>query len=1113
MTRIVWLLPPLLALAIALAGCSRDEESPTARNVEKQAVTAAREPAEPKWPPEVVTRNNRAVALMGRYDYEGARKVFQALVEAYPDDPDLVVNLAIATLNRNQEGDTDKALSLAERVLKRHPDHLRAQYVAGLLRLYEGDAAAAAGHFRKVVEADPTDAYAAYYLGQALAQTGDTEGAVAAYRKAIELDPYLRSAYYGAFQGLRKLRRVQEARELIAQYQRLAKNPRAHLAEFKYTRMGPKAEALAVGETQIVPAPPPSGPLFGAPRTLATRAPQIPEDAMGALEVVDLNGDGHLDVFVAGRDHNLILRGDGEGGFAALPEHPLAAVSHTLAAVFGDYDNDGRTDAYLLRHGANRLFRRTASGWVDVTDATGTGADERESVDGAFVDADHDGDLDLWVTNADGPDALLNNNGDGSFRDIAPERDIAGDRPSREVWPADLDQDRDVDLALLSEQPPHPIHVNDRLWTYRHAQDWPGFREHAALAMAVGDLDADGWPELYTLALDGRLLRWGSKARQPKRLAQLPAPRGEFAALAVLDADGDGVLDLLVAHADGWWIVDRRGRVRFEAHPAAGQRFLAVTPLLLEPRRGYAVLAQQSDRSLRLWPAGPGRYPFVAMDFSGREDKAQSMRSNASGIGVQVALRVGGRWTVADTYRLTSGPGQGLQPLALGLGGAAQADFVRLEWSDGVFQTELDLGPGLHRITETQRQLSSCPVLFAWNGERFAFVTDLLGVGGVGYAVGPGEYAAPRPWEYLLLPEGALAPRHGQLVLKLTEPMEEATYLDQARLHVYDLPPGWHLVMDERMDTAAPRATGRPIFYRTERLPASVVNDRGEDVADALRHTDGQAAPVGAKDPRFIGRLAHTHSLTLRFDAPLDAGPGRPVLVIDGWVEYPYSQTHFAAWQAGAAFHAPSLDVQGADGRWRSLYPEFGYPAGMPRRMALPLEGLPPGTQALRLRTNMEIYWDRIAVAFEEPAPTGLRVTSLALAAARLAKPGFPQRITWPQNRPDYRYDLRKPFWDTRYMAGWYTRLGPVTELVAHHDDAVAVFGPGEEVELRFEAPPNAPAGWTRRYVLEARGWAKDMDLFTRDGETLTPLPSSGRDPARARQLHERYNLRWLDGA
>ena len=98
-------------------------------------------------------------------------------------------------------------------------------------------------------------------------------------------------------------------------------------------------------------------------------------------------------------------------------------------------------------------------------------------------------------------------------------------------------------------------------------------------------------------------------------------------------------------------------------------------------------------------------------------------------------------------------------------------------------------------------------------------------------------------------------------------------------------------------------------------------------------------------------------------------------------------------------------------------------------------------------------------------------------------------------------------------MAGWYTRLGPVTELVAHHDDAVAVFGPGEEVELRFEAPPNAPAGWTRRYVLEARGWAKDMDLFTRDGETLAPLPSSGRDPARARQLHERYNLRWLDGA
>ncbi len=148
-----------------------------------------------------------------------------------------------------------------------------------------------------------------------------------------------------------------------------------------------------------------------------------------------------------------------------------------------------------------------------------------------------------------------------------------------------------------------------------------------------------------------------------------------------------------------------------------------------------------------------------AIEFSGLEDGANSMRTNASGIGTRLAARVGPRWTVLDTYRANSGPGQSLQPVLIGLGGAPAVDFVAIDWSDAVFQTEMALAPeGVHTIVETQRQMSSCPVLFAWDGERFAFVTDFLGVGGMGYAVGPGEYAEPRPWENLLLPQGSIQP-------------------------------------------------------------------------------------------------------------------------------------------------------------------------------------------------------------------------------------------------------------------------------------------------------------------------------------------------------------------
>ena len=81
------------------------------------------------------------------------------------------------------------------------------------------------------------------------------------------------------------------------------------------------------------------------------------------------------------------------------------------------------------------------------------------------------------------------------------------------------------------------------------------------------------------------------------------------------------------------------------------------------------------------------------------------------------------------------------------------------------------------------------------------------------------------------------------------------------------------------------------------------------------------------------------------------------MLVADGWIEYPYAQTLFAAWQAHAEYQAPTIEARGSDGRWHIVRREFGYPAGMPRRMSLPLGGLPHGATALRLRTT-RMLWD-----------------------------------------------------------------------------------------------------------------------------------------------------------
>jgi hypothetical protein len=342
--------------------------------------------------------------------------------------------------------------------------------------------------------------------------------------------------------------------------------------------------------------------------------------------------------------------------------------------------------------------------------------------------------------------------------------------------------------------------------------------------------------------------------------------------------------------------------------------------------------------------------------------------------------------------------------------------------------------------------------------------------------------------------------------------MEEAAYFDALQLVSYDLPPGWDLVLDERMNILGPEPSGDPLFYREQQLPRRATMTDGREVTRLVRTADLEAPPVGELDRRFIGRLQSPQQLTLEFDQPIDRPGARPVLVIDGWVEYPYSQTMFAAWQAQADYRAPTLAARAADGRWHTVLEQFGYPAGMPRRMALPLPDLPAGTTALRLTTNQEIHWDRVAVVYAEPLPATQR-RALALQRAEVRASGFAQRTTGPQRQPHYDYDRRSPSGDTRHMAGHYTAFGPAGELVSVADDALAIIGPGEELHLEFAAQEAVlPPGWTRRFVLETRGWAKDMDLYTADGDTLEPLPSRALPGGRREALHAQYNTRYRSG-
>ena len=1102
-------------LLVAALGCSSDQPTVT------------------KELPDLTSQENQIVGLMGQFQYDKAVKACRELIAVDGLTADrrqkFRVDLAIALLNRRQEKDLQESEQLLDKAMQSDKTDLRAKYCRALLYFNAGKTDQAKQLFSMVAQADPTDSYAIYYVGQCNFLTGDHQAALERFLEAEQLDPYLRSAYYGAFQSSQRLRDMKSARAYLQKFQKLATNPRARLAELKYTRMGPKAEVYA-SEAGAQQRPLPAGPLFAKAEDLPTDGTadstwQNCQDpaALPNITVADLNGDSLSDLFIArafaeldAPVSNAVLFQTDEG-FRLNKEHVLAKVSDVNAALWGDYDNDGLTDVYLCRRGPNQLWKQHPAGqWTEIVETAQVGGGDLNTVDGACFDADHDGDLDYLLANSDGKHQLFNNNRDGTFRELAAELGFAKENsPTQQVLVADLDSDDDADLVFLNRNASHEVLFNDRFWNYRLAKGFEDFAKSPCLAATACDSDVNGQMELFTLDQDG-VLQWfsdDSESWSNRRIASFDV-LGSQGSIAVVDLNGDLQPEIACAFDGVWKVFDLQGK---ELQSSVGTNSLA-SFALWQQQSGPEFIGCVADGAPKIWKAGRGRHAFVRFALSGKTDKAAEMRSNASGIGVQTVARVGSQWGSIPPFRLGSGPGQSLQPMTVGLAGASQVDFLRMLWPDGVSQTELALKPGLlHEIAETQRQAGSCPLVFVWNGEQYEFIADFLGAGGIGFNLGRGDFYDPRPHECLLIPNDAFQPKDGRLIVKLGEPMEEICYFDAVRLVAYDLPPGWQMTLDERFGAAEPMPTGTPFFFDKLHLPAKAINDRGRDITREVSSVDKIAAPLDREDHRFIGR-ADQRSITLTFDRPL-SNFENPVLLFDGWVEYAYSQTAFAAWQAGQEYVEPTVEARGADGQWTVVASRFGYPAGTPRQSTMPLDKsrLPAGTRELRISTNMQVYWDRLSIFDAQKVEQAQRIP-LELKSALVDDVGFSTRTLLAQRFTTYDYGRRPPLADARHPAGFYTQLGDALELVTQRDNALAIIGPGEELHLEFEAlTKNPPSGWSRRFVLEADGWCKDADLFTEDSGSVEPLPRHHdlRDETtnrRRQHLHSKYNTRFKSG-
>jgi tetratricopeptide (TPR) repeat protein len=778
--------------------------------------------------------------------------------------------------------------------------------------------------------------------------------------------------------------------------------------------------------------------------------------------------------------------GGGASAMSPLPEGVLAF----------DYNYDFKTDLLLAGAGGVRLFRQeTPQSFTDVTSSTKL---PKAIADAAYTgawaaDIEADGDLDVVLGSKAEPPLVLRNNGDGSFDIAHPFAGVAGVRQF--VW-ADLNGDGNPDAAMIDGSGRLRVFLNQRSGRFKEATLPDGLRE--VRAITSGDLGGGGPLSLIVAVDDGGLasLRYDAGSGSWKVKAVAPAggkldPIAEVRLLAA-DFDNNGAVDLLLADAGG-----------------GGREHGVAARLLLQGEHGAFHALPSSPELGRVLDAadlrGSGRLDLIGLSADGKVVVADNagtkgyhwqtirprarvatgdQRVNSFGIGGEIEVRAG---LLVQKQSITR------PELHFGLGEQGSADLARIVWPNGSVRAEFNL-KGDQQIVTEQRLKGSCPFLFAWNGSRMEFVKDSVPWGSaIGLRInslGTAKVEATEEWYKIGRDE--LKPRDGYYDLRVTGELWESYYYDHLGLMAVDHPVGTEVFTDERFDVPAVKlavtAVGEP------QPIARAVDDNGEDVTSTVAKLDGKYLDTFGRGQYQGVTRDHYVEIDLGERAPRR---GPLWLIAKGWLHPSDSSINVAMSQG--KHEAPrwlSLEVADGRGGWKVARPNLGFPAGRKKICLIDLSGVfvPGAPRRLRLRTNLEIYWDSIEWAQGLPA-TELRVARLDPVVADLHYRGFSvvnQANASSPEVPDYN-QLAGTAQRWRDLAGYYTRFGDVRDLLKETDDRYVIMNAGDELSLRFPAPPAPAAGWVRDFVIAGDGWIKDGDYNSTYSETVLPYPYHAR--------------------
>ncbi len=473
---------------------------------------------------------------------------------------------------------------------------------------------------------------------------------------------------------------------------------------------------------------------------------RLPEQIGPGAGVLDYDGDGDLDIFIAGGGATdgpgagqrcRLYRNDGASFTDVSAESRADVPGPAYGVACADYDDDGDTDLFLTRLGTGVLLRNDGGRFSDATaesgiDQVGFGASA------AFLDYDRDGQLDLFVVQYvdwsplcerschsitglrdycspvvyEAPSAarLFRNLGGGRFTDVSRAAGIDARRGNGlGVAAADFDTDGWIDVYVANDQTPAFLWHNNGDGTFLESAESAGCAYDgrgtaiSGMGVACEDIDGDGDFDLFVtnirdqlhLVLENRLgsfldvsLRMG--------LAAWNLPRTGFG-VVLFDQDNDGSLDAFIANGAVNLGADSPGLENPYAEPSqfarlSGGRFHDASSGsgadFRDVARAAAAADFDNDGDLDLLVTSNGG-PARLLRNENRSGHAWLVVDARTGprdrtaIGAVVEVSAVGSTRVRAVRPQSSYLSSGDPRAHFGLGAAQQADRVSVTWPDG----------------------------------------------------------------------------------------------------------------------------------------------------------------------------------------------------------------------------------------------------------------------------------------------------------------------------------------------------------------------------------------------------------------------------------------------